>query len=270
MPTALPAPARASEDDCPAFVLRPLEWDSGHLGFAVAEITDPLLPITDLELALLRARGDGIALIYWRASPDHEVPAHLLKRNAGLLAARQVTFQRETSGSDPQTIQPSDVWIDEYPQGAASRALVDLAVGAGVCSRFRVDPRIPLGKFASLYETWMQRSTCREIADAVLVASSVTAPQDLLGVVTFSLTAHTGQIGLVAVAPWARRRGVGHALLAAARRRMADHGAIRVRVTTQIANLPACSFYESAGYTVADLTHIYHFWPLVLPGAADR
>lgn len=258
-----PPDRRASVRACPVPFLRRLEWDSRHFGFAVAKITAPCLPLAQLSAALQWARRHGMHLVYWPASCKQKVPPSFLEYYAGLRADRQVTFQREfvTCGTESQHKSTPGIQIREYPKGAANAALVEFALTAGVCSRFRADLRIPAAKFASLYETWIQRSTRREIADVVLIASPVMAPQDVLGMVTLSVADETGQIGLLAVAASARRRGVGRALLEAANRWTRERGAIRNGVTTQLANRPACALYESAGYTMVDVTDFYHFWP---------
>jgi GNAT superfamily N-acetyltransferase len=50
------------------------------------------------------------------------------------------------------------------------------------------------------------------------------------------------------VAPDARRKGIGSALLEAAERRANDRGAHSLRVETQDVNVPACRFYHRHGF----------------------
>jgi dTDP-4-amino-4,6-dideoxy-D-galactose acyltransferase len=158
------------------------------------------------------------------------------------------------------------VW--EYPKGPATSALVGLAAAAGAYSRFRTDPRIPPAKFAGLYATWIRRSTLHELADAVVVGARRDDPDNLLGMAALSVAGPVGRIGLIEVAPPARGRGLGAALLHAAHRRMLERGAAEARVVTQLANRAACAFYERAGYRVAAIEHVYHFWPTAEEAAA--
>jgi GNAT superfamily N-acetyltransferase len=243
-------------------LLQPLAWDTQHLGYAVAHITRPCVPVVELRAALQRACAQEIPLVYWRASPDANVPADLIEQYAGLRAAVQVVFECDLFGPNDNTPErPRDCFIGEYSNAVASPALVDLAKAAGAYSRFRVDPHIAPNEFASLYETWIERSTRREIADVVLVASYTRGLPDILGLVTLSVNGTTGLIGLLAVAEKARRRGIGRALLETAHCRMREKGAVRSRVETQLANRPACALYARAGYRPTAVEHIYHFWP---------
>jgi ribosomal protein S18 acetylase RimI-like enzyme len=113
-----------------------------------------------------------------------------------------------------------------------------------------------------MYRLWIERSLRGEMADAVLVAdlSNGTLSAPLAGLISLEETAGTGSIGLIAVAQEARGRGVGTALLAAAHRWMLARGAQQARVVTQADNLPACRLYERAGYRLADVRHVFHFW----------
>jgi ribosomal protein S18 acetylase RimI-like enzyme len=122
--------------------------------------------------------------------------------------------------------------------------------------------------FVALYETWLRRSTLHELADAVEAVGRRDDPADVLGFVTLSVVADVGQIGLLAVAPTARGQGLGRVLLGAAHQRMRERGAAKAQVVTQRANRPACRLYERAGYRVAGIQHVYHFWTAADAAAA--
>jgi len=52
----------------------------------------------------------------------------------------------------------------------------------------------------------------------------------------------------IRVAPYARRQGIGTALLEAVERHAAERGAHSLRVETQDVNVPACRFYHAHGF----------------------
>jgi ribosomal protein S18 acetylase RimI-like enzyme len=222
-----------------------------------------------LHAVLQSARRQGTHLIYWQASPTANVPVDLLEEYAGLRAARQVTFECDllTKGEGASEV-PRGYRICDYPCGAAAPVLLDLARAAGAYSRFRFDPHIADCKFVSLYETWIERSTRREIADTVLVACPSGEHTDILGLITLSVASGIGHVGLLAIAEKERRRGIGRVLLQAAHERMQGQGANRSRVETQLANRAACALYANAGYRPTQLQEIYHFWPQSKPEIA--
>jgi GNAT superfamily N-acetyltransferase len=238
-----------------------LPWDSAHFGFPVARLTVPARDTAAARRALDRARRGGVALVYWQTAPDQPVSPRLLDEFTGRLVDRRVTYLAELADTPAETGEAAGgVTVREYPPGPAPATLKALGVSAGVHSRFGADPRIPAGRRIALYATWVERSTRRELADTVLVAEG-SPGGPAVGLVTAGVTGDLGTIGLIAVAAGLRGRGIGRALLATAHRWLRDRGAARVRVVTQLANVPACRLYEAAGYRRHDLRHTYHFWP---------
>ena len=56
----------------------------------------------------------------------------------------------------------------------------------------------------------------------------------------------------IRVAPDARRRGIGAALMAAAERWAEAQGCAELKVETQNINVPACRFYARQGFTLRE------------------
>lgn len=69
-----------------------------------------------------------------------------------------------------------------------------------------------------------------------------------------------GEIGLVAVAPEERGRGVGKQLLSGAQSWFEQQACNRVVVVTQGANEPACKLYEGCGFQCDKTDDFFHFW----------
>jgi dTDP-4-amino-4,6-dideoxy-D-galactose acyltransferase len=223
-----------------------------------APSSDPAAARRALELA----RRSGVALVYWQADPGQPAPEALLAEFAGRLVDRKATYRADLSAADrgPAPVEGGGVRVGEYPAGPASAGLRSLALAAGEYSRFRADPDIPRGKFASLYATWIERSARRELADVVLVAED-DRPGPPLGMVTVAAEGAAAEVGLIAVAGGERRRGVGRLLMQAAHRWMTGRGCSRSAVVTQLANAPACRLYERCGYRLQGVAHCFHFWP---------
>jgi dTDP-4-amino-4,6-dideoxy-D-galactose acyltransferase len=192
-----------------------LQWDSDHLGFPVAKIEDPNLDDLSLRRTLTAIRREGACLVYWPASGDREISPHLLREFSGSLLDRRVTFERKLKAEEitPLLDLPP---ISEFPKAAPTRQLLDLAVAAGVHSRFAVDRRFPRDKFVQLYEEWMRNSTLGEMADCVLGAFEAGPFSACFGMITLSYAEDEGRIGLIAVQAKLRGKGIGLALMAEA------------------------------------------------------
>ncbi|MEX0679211.1 MAG: GNAT family N-acetyltransferase [Pirellulales bacterium] len=245
-----------------------LDWECRHFGLPAAQLCDPDLNDVALAAALGRARREGVELLVWPARGGRDVPGELLEEFAGTLVDRKATFSRSLppapAGDDsPPVCQFS---MGAYTAKTPSAALYELAISAGIYSRFNVDPRIPAEKFAAMYRRWIERSVAGELADVVLVASlgdhEGAVDERPRGMITLSESSGVGSIGLIAVAAEVRGRGIAAALMHAAHGWMRARGAGEARVVTQLANLPACRLYERCGYRLSRVQHYYHFWPL--------
>ena len=253
----------------PLYSLNRLAWDSVHFGFPVAELTPDKLPVRVLLRALQRARHEGFHLVYWKALPEQEVSDRLLNQWSGMLVDRRVTFKTDLSLAAPVRSQTGQATfkVTVFPKEAPTQDLLSLAMAAGQLSRFRRDPSISAGSFRELYETWVRRSTLRELADLVLVISD--CGDRHIGMVTLILRQPNAQIGLIAVEESFRGMGLGSLLMQAARERMTLAGAASATVVTQLDNVGACKLYERHGYTSAEVRHWYHFWPLAVTQPAN-
>jgi len=238
-----------------------LAWDSEHLGFPVARLTDSDLEPAVLRPALEMARASRFRLVYWPAATGRDAPESILREFNGLLVDRKATFAIDPIPAPAGGEPAGSIRVVEWPRRPPSDPLLRLGVAAGLHSRYRVDPRMPPGAFESLYRTWTTRSALGELADALLVAATPGREDEPLGLVTIKSDGPDGQIGLIAVRDDARGQGVGSTLMAAAHRWMFARDARRATVVTQLDNVPACRLYERSGYGLADLRNFYHFWP---------
>jgi dTDP-4-amino-4,6-dideoxy-D-galactose acyltransferase len=243
-----------------------LEWESRHFSVAAAQLSGPDVNDAPLAEALSLARRQGVQLLVWPAQDGRDVPRELLEEFGGSLVDRKATFFRHLQPALPgnESQMPADRPVIEYAAATTSAALIELAISAGVYSRFHLDPHFTDGKFAAMYQSWIERSVTKELADIVLVVplnDHHGAPADPLGgMITLSESSGVATIGLLAVAATVQGRGIGSSLMRAAESWMRDRGAREARVVTQLANRPACRLYARSGYFLLRVQYYYHFW----------
>jgi dTDP-4-amino-4,6-dideoxy-D-galactose acyltransferase len=243
-----------------------LEWESDHFCIAAAQLAGPDLNDTSLAKALRLARRQGVQLLVWPAHCGRDVPRELLDEFGGSLVDRKATFTKWLQPARPRDESPApfERLVIPYDATIASATLIELAISAGVYSRFHVDPHFPYAKFAAMYQRWIERSVTKELADMVLVIplndQSGAPDYPLGGMITLAESSGVATIGLVAVASAVRGMGIGTSLMRAAQRWMQDRGAHEARVVTQFANRPACRLYEQSGYFLLRMQYYYHFW----------
>lgn len=123
-------------------------------------------------------------------------------------------------------------------------------------SRFYADPSLR-GAAGDLFETWIRKS-CEGYADAVFVAERDGAPA---GYITLHYSSPSdSRIGLFAVDPQARGRGIGRRLIGRGLEWLCAQGASESRVVTQGRNRGALRLYQNAGFRVESLQLWYHLW----------
>jgi dTDP-4-amino-4,6-dideoxy-D-galactose acyltransferase len=231
-----------------------LEWDSEFLGFPIARILPASLDRRDLQSILSQLGSEGVLLAYWFSDPDDARSVAAGHSCGGFLVDCKRTYVK-----DMRLVQPvsADANVGTYAQPIADSTLEALAVQSSAKSRYRVDPRIPGTTCDRLYRTWIRRSVSGEIAEKVLVFREADAT---VGMVTLSVNAAQGSIGLIAVDSGYRREGAGQALLAAADSYFQERGCIWARVVTQTDNLAACGLFEWSGYVLDKSENVFHFW----------
>lgn len=234
--------------------LQLLAWDSEFLGFAVARsvVSPPGAAATAALVA--QARGQGIRLLYLMIDPTDE-PAAAAARAAGArLVDRKVTFSRPVVPMPGQSAETGPV----VPVSTFCPELEALAWQSGEYSRFRRDPGFELGVFERLYSHWLRASLRGDLARALLAWPG---PGDKpTGLLTLQAHGPQASIGLLAVQAGQRGRGQGRAMVAAALRMSHDWNCARLRVITQLDNLPACRFYTSVGFAIEHQENVYHLW----------
>ena len=232
-----------------------LPWDSDFFGFTVARIEAP--QPDELAKTVTAMATYGVVLAYWSVDPE-DVAANAAAASAGaFLADRKVTYAINADDMRRRHDSLLSVGIEEYASAEPAPELVQLALGAGIYSRFLVDPRMPSTVFPKLYTIWIRSSVNKTIADAVYVARDAGR---IVGMVTVGEKLGRGDIGLLAVDPATRGRNLGLALVARAQEWALDRGYAVAQVVTQGANAGACRFYEKCGYRIDRVENIYHFW----------
>jgi ribosomal protein S18 acetylase RimI-like enzyme len=234
-----------------------LDWDSEFFGFHVARIPSDT-PFEAIPGILQSAKLLGVRLVYW-AAPDIQAESVARREIAHFRVVDQITLRKSLSmGGQLPSLELLGFQIEQCTKREDGRDLLDLALQAGSLSRFRLDSRFAPYVFTSLYEMWIDRSCGGEIADAVFRICDSNGV--VAGMITLSLRGQCCSIGLVAVSPEYRRRGLGRALLQAGEEFALANKCNEMSVVTQTQNDDAIRLYEAAGFLNSEYLACYHFW----------
>jgi dTDP-4-amino-4,6-dideoxy-D-galactose acyltransferase len=195
-------------------------------------------------------------LVYWASNPNDEGSQLAAQRLRGFLADKKVTYVIDINHIHENS--DSFNWvIEEYSDTLPCADLEDLAIQAGMCSRYKCDSRIPENKFVDLYLLWIRKSVNRQMADSVLVARQ---SGNIVGMVTVVEKNERGGIGLLSVNGDMRGKTLGVALVRAAQAWTRRKGLRFAQVVTQGENIASCKLYEKCGYRIEKVEYFYHFW----------
>jgi dTDP-4-amino-4,6-dideoxy-D-galactose acyltransferase len=135
--------------------------------------------------------------------------------------------------------------------------IYQLAYESGKFSRFKLDENFLEREFIELYKKWVDNSFIREFADSILIYVD---QQKVLGFVTYNVFDNYATIGLIAIVPEMQGKGIGKKLIYAVENKLNDLMIDELRISTQIQNKNACSFYTKLGYNIKVKTIIKHYW----------
>ena len=230
-----------------------LDWDSHFFGFPVARVNTDSTNIEDWNEILSQLKSRQVKLIYWLRKPGDHLFKKFANRNHAALVDIKTTYTAHLS--DDHYVRHRN--IENYKQNLPGKELLDLSVQCGSRSRFAVDKRIPVSKFQELYHLWMARSIEKTMADEVMVYSDDGL---IVAMVTVYKKNNAGHIGLIGVDENYRGRGIGKALIDAAKNYFLSIETRKIEVVTQGHNVSACLMYERTGFFVSERFDFYHFW----------
>lgn len=227
-----------------------LDWDTRHWGVLTGRA---LLPARDrFQLAAIGAdaRRRSVELVYLSIpATDLDLANHAAEQPGLRLVDIRLVLSRATDGDVPAgpPVRPA--------RTADVGALQDLAGAAHTNTRFFADPRLAPSKATELYRRWIVQ--CLDRAEDVAVAE---LDGRIAGYVTVAVVDAAGRIGLLAVDPSARGKGLGEALVRWAIGRAAARRCDRIVVGTQGGSPVAQRLYQRCGFTTESVDLLYHWW----------
>jgi GNAT superfamily N-acetyltransferase len=229
-----------------------LEWDTAFWGVPVARVAAETM--TDDSRAEVDAWciDNGISCLYFLARSDDPETIAAAERGGFFQTDTRVTLSRAL-GPERQEAPPAQIRPAQPSDLPTLKAIARVSHGT---TRFYHDPHFPDDRCGELYAEWIQSSF--ESGATVLV---VDEGGRAVGYITCWVEdGNRGYIGLLAVDPAARERGLGAALGNAALDWLAARGVTHSAVPTQARNVAAIGLIEQAGYAIEYTQLWFHKW----------
>jgi dTDP-4-amino-4,6-dideoxy-D-galactose acyltransferase len=265
--------------------VKELDFDTQVFGFRVGRLELQNHSDVEIESSLNEAYSQTYRLIYTFArevevaqcseavdakGQSATTAPHQLSTIPGLKVDCKTTYQLLLSTKAVQDIVQgsfsniSSFCISSVPKAAIlPDTLIELSLESGRWSRFGVDTNVPGSVYSAIFRGWITNSVNRSMADEVFVARDTTSGSDV-GLITLKRRETDTNIGLLAVCPAYRNRGIASMLLYRAALWCLEQTSwsteATLSVVTQGANIAACKCYEKFGFSVRTTQDVYHTW----------
>jgi dTDP-4-amino-4,6-dideoxy-D-galactose acyltransferase len=242
---------RVERDQWLSDVLRVSSWKV----FGIEADTSP----AEIKAGLLECAGQGSAFFSAKIGTA-DVRAVTNATRSGFVAVDvNVTFELDNvaNGARENCVTGNSNMAIETAGAGDAAAIEEIAAHCFTFSRFHLDPAIGLDRGNDVKRQWA-RNACRGRASAIYVARK---QNDVAGFLAVLESESGGRkdaiIDLVGVDRGHQGQGAGRALS----RMFVDRWharADRLRVGTQISNIPAMRLYESIGFRVTETSYVLH------------
>jgi len=235
---------------------RILEWDSSFFRRRIASFTAVPEDRTAFDRAIEWLRSEKVDCVYLRSDVEDLATRRMAEDRGFRLVDLRVTYAMDLASVEPSPARGPDDAVrlarrEDVPELRA------LAAASHTNTRFWSDERFAREDCAELYAIWIEKSV-QGNANVVFVGEH---EGRVAGYFTCLLKPDkVGEVGLVAVAPVARGRGLARVLTDHAIGWFRERGCARVIVATQGSNVPGRRLYENMGFRSSALELWHHGW----------
>jgi len=239
-------------------VIREDRWLAGYFGREAfrldAESASAELPGRIAERMQAHTAGRHAAFYYAKVDAVDTRAVYELTRAGFTVVDVNVTLDRPPSPV-PEMAPGIDVH-DVRPEEHA--AVLDIAGQAFRFSRYHLDPQVPRRLAHRLRREWVASYIKGDRGERLLAATVDGRAVGFLAVLAGEVDGKsTRTIDLMAVAPPSQGLGVGTALVNGFIR-VASQTADRLRVGTQVANVPSLRLYTGLGFQIVHTAYVLH------------
>jgi ribosomal protein S18 acetylase RimI-like enzyme len=229
-------------------------WLAGLFGCEVFRVTLPEV-VEAIAPAILFSAAVGPRAFFYAKAPVARVAQVGALTAAGFRVIDvNVVLEREPA---PEYRRRPPAAIIREAQPADEAGVLAIAETSFVYSRFHLDPQVSGALANTVKREWMASYFRRQRGERVWVTEEAGRPVGFLAVLVTGETDKTGVIDLIGVEKTQQGRGVGRELV-----EHFVHDGLgkyrRLRVGTQIANVPSLRLYEQCGFRVAEAAYVLH------------
>ncbi|MBM3457576.1 MAG: GNAT family N-acetyltransferase [Armatimonadetes bacterium] len=198
-------------------------------------------------------KEDAEAFYFAKIAANRVDQVRALERAGFFVVDVNVTLDREPARDDaPLPVLVRDSRLEDMDP------VLEIAASCFVYSRFHLDPLMPNELADRIKREWIRNYLLGNRGERLLVAEHEGRPAGFLAVLAADIHGHSYRvIDLIGVAKEAQGHGIGRSLSRHFISRYAGQ-CERLRVGTQVANIPATRLYEQCGFRLAESSYVLH------------
>lgn len=232
-----------------------LEWDSDFFGYKIGRLIPERLSLDDAAELRREMSARGFRCVYAFLDNGGIDSVRAAAEGRMILSDIRIVYELDAERFfSARSSDPKIKLLDE-PNAADLDILRKIAREISGVSRFSFDPLFA-PKAPAMYELWVE-NIVRDPQGAIIAARSGDVVSGFIGCVS---RGDEAELVLVGVDDAMRGAGLGGQLVFATTLYLLRRGAKKIRVKTQLRNLPANRLYQRNGFVVSDVKLIYHIW----------
>lgn len=226
--------------------IKKLEWDSQFFGFSVGNIF-----IREQKNEPIILNSDDYTLIQLKSIHPIEV---ISNTHHFSYEETRIIFSK-----DLVNIPKPDYPIINFDENPIAESLFyDLALESGKHSRYRLDENFSDQQFIDLYKLWIKNSINKTFADKIFY---IKENENVKGFITLKIKNESkAEVGLIAVSPNVRRKGLGTILLQNIEYFCNQNHIKKLYIKTHLENINASIFYSKMNYEKSGKIILKNYW----------
>ena len=232
-----------------------LEWDSRFWGFPVGRVNSSRLSVESLARVLDWCERFSIECLYFSADGSDKQTLSLAAEGGFHFVDMRIELEKRSGN----VLIPQHEFLSiRIATEADSQTLKYLASQSFEDTRFFKDRNFDPLRSRVLYEKWIEKDL---LENDILIYTPSEDENDIFGFISCSVNAlKKGRIGLLAVQPSLRGKGVARNLLTASDLFFGKREVTSIAVATQASNVAAIRLYEGAGFMTRETRVWFHRW----------
>ncbi|MFL2143619.1 GNAT family N-acetyltransferase [Ruoffia sp. FAM 20857] len=233
------------------YLIEKLEWDTNYFGVdsAIIKLYDTLLEEEQDNLVQISKEFNFVTIANICNNPLNN--QWINTKTPSIMVDINIQFEKEILDKNKND---KNIFVKNQLENNVQ--LLKLAENSFNYSRFMNDPYLNKEKARKIYYNWTLNSFRKDNKYFVYYKDE----ESIYGFILFSMDKLSATVELIAVDENYRGKNLGTRLIKALENYVLEQKKYRIKVGTQINNIPAINFYINNKFKMKSISSTYHLW----------